>query len=155
MLQITLFLTFPGNKIAVGTNFVQNLNETLKRLIWKNGKGVWIKCQAALLQWITCCIFLISKQLHMLWVLTVEVHGWGTSNELPIHRDYSGPRFLWEKKFHLDKNSERFSNSVRFFFFARSDKLSEIFFFFFFVKARFCIQNCMYKYYYCLFWNGL
>ena len=40
------------------------------------------------------------------------------------------------------------------FFFARSDKLSEIFLFFF-CKGQILYQNCMYKYYYCLFCNVL
>ena len=39
------------------------------------------------------------------------------------------------------------------FFFARLDKLSE--FFFFFCKGQILYQNCMYKYYYCLFCNVL
>ena len=43
------------------------------------------------------------------------------------------------------------------FFFARLDKLSEIFFllFFSFCKGQILYQNCMYKYYYCLFFNVL
>ena len=47
-------------------------------------------------------------------------------------RDYSGPRFLWEKKSQLDKISERFSNSMRFFSLARTKSVRFFFFFFFF-----------------------
>ena len=73
-------------------------------------------------------------------------------------RDYSGPRFLWEKKSHLDKNNERFSNSVRFFFRSLGQTEWDFFFFFFFLffcKGQILYQNCMYKYYYCLFCNVL
>ena len=56
-------------------------------------------------------------------------------------RDYSGPRFLWEKKSHLDKTSEIFKFTEIFLFSLAQTNWEFFFFFFFFVKARFCMYS--------------